>query len=768
MFVSSCSLVAQIQGNGGVPKSLKAQFDAKTIDTHFYPSPDIAALQAEDALTDRSGNAPWRFGYNQYTNVSTSAAGTWHTLANGDRLWQVKLVCENALTINLTFENTTIPAGNLLYAFNPSKDFILGAFTQEHIYEGQLGTELIPGTTAVLEYYVPKGNPVGNVQVAIVTHGYRSANEFMEKAFGSSGACNHNVNCPEGANWQNQRNGVVMLVSGSSGFCSGSLVNNTQNNGKPYVLTANHCYSNPATWIFRFNWQGTDCPNPTASPSFQSLSGAVLRARDTPSDFCLVEITGGLQAGSVPTTFTPYFNGWDNSGSTPQMGCGIHHPSGDIKKISFENDPLISTTFGTCPANSHWGVTNWDTGVTEGGSSGSPLFDQNHHIIGQLHGGASACGAASLSDEYGKFSWSWNPAGTDSTKQLKYWLDPSNSGAVFIDGFDPLNATPVALDASISAPSLVPVSVCATDYTPTFTILNNGTSILSSATITYVLDGGAPQTMNWNGSLSQWQSQVVTLANVSLTPGAHTFQASVSNPNAGTDENPANDAASNSITVAAIAETAGMLKVSLLTDNYADETYMELSDANGVVVWSEGNENVAGNFGTGNTPAPTDNTNPLSNNTAYTYDIPLTSFDCYTFTIYDYYGDGMGAQQWGGTDGSLSLSNHLNALLYTLPAPDFGASTSYTFKNVSDASVLELNNSWKLYPNPSNGFINIEWMHPTAVQLSILDIYGKQLEQHSLASKQVQLDVSSLSAGTYFVRVISENGAVSMRQFIKK
>jgi hypothetical protein len=82
----------------------------------------------------------------------------------------------------------------------------------------------------------------------------------------------------------------------------------------------------------------------------------------------------------------------DNTGATPQSAVGIHHPSGDIKKISFENQPLISTTFGSCPPNSHWGVTDWDLGVTEGGSSGSPLYDQNHLIIGQLHGGASACG----------------------------------------------------------------------------------------------------------------------------------------------------------------------------------------------------------------------------------------------------------------------------------------------------------------------------------------------------------------------------------------
>ena len=152
-----------------------------------------------------------------------------------------------------------------------------------------------------------------------------------------------NVACPDGIPWENQIRSALMLVSGSSGFCSGAMINNTQNDGTPYVLTANHCYSNPASWIFRFNWQSATCANPGSSPSFVSLSGAVLRSRRVPSDFALVEITGGLINGTVPDTYNTYFPGWDNSDDIPTSALCVHHPSGDIKKLAFDNNALSSS-----------------------------------------------------------------------------------------------------------------------------------------------------------------------------------------------------------------------------------------------------------------------------------------------------------------------------------------------------------------------------------------------------------------------------------------
>ena len=769
LLITSTSLFAQIQGNGGLPTSTKLVLNDKVIQQWVYAQPDITALAAEDALIDEQGIAPWRFGFNNYTNLNTTNAGSWFDLPNGARLWLAKVKCEGALTVNLTFEQTSIPNGNKLFVYNAAKDFILGAFTQEHIYDGQLGTELIPGEEAIIEYYVAPKNNLGFVQLATVTHGYRTANEFLEKAFGSSGSCNMNVNCPDGMPWTPQRNSAVMLVSGSSGFCSGALINNTQNDGKPYVLTANHCYSNPATWVFRFNWQAIDCPNPGASPTFQSLSGAVLRSRRTPSDFCLVEITGGLVNGTVPLDYNPYFSGWDKSGNIPTATVSIHHPSGDIKKISFDDAaPSISQGMGSTEANSTWTV-EWDRNTTtEGGSSGSPLFDQNHRIIGQLWGGGASCQNLSAPDYYGRVSNSWEPAGSNSTNQLKFWLDPSNSGAAFIDGFDPNNTTVVALDAALSAAQLTAQALCGDNYLPSVSLMNVGTTVLTSAQISYQIDNGAVQQYNWSGTLNQWQAQTISLPLIQLAAGSHTFSATVSNPNQALDENTSNNQSVANLAVTAVPETIDILKITLTTDDYADETYVEVRNAAGAIIWSDGNEAISGNFGTGGFPAPTDPTTPLQNNTTYNYDIPLTAFECYTFVIYDFYGDGLGASQWGGTDGALSLADNNSVNIYTLPAADFGDSSATVVRHIDDVSIDEVAFNLTIAPNPASAELFINWYNDAQMHIQLFDVCGKQLLSLKQENSATTLDIQGFAAGTYLLQLTDTNGQVVKKKFVKQ
>ena len=741
----SVQLIHAQQGNGGNSHYFPKE-GWKTIPQISYPTPDVDALRQEDLILDEQGEQPWRFGFNHPTLINSTSNGTWIQAKNGDLIWLVRIKCPEALTINLAFNQTEIPDGNELYVYNPDKTFILGKFTQNHLYEGQLGTELVPGEEVIVEYYVPANHQKGNVQINKVTHGYRTAREFQEKAFGSSGACNVNVNCPQGAPWAQERNGVVMLVSGSNGFCSGSLVNNTLNNGKPYVLTANHCYSNPASWIFRFQWQGAGCNNPASSPSFQWLSGAVLRSRNAPSDFCLVEITGGLQGGTVPTAFTPYFNGWDNSGNIPTSAVGIHHPAGDIKKISFENNPLVSTSFGGSPANSHWGVTGWDEGVTEGGSSGSPLFDQNHRIIGQLHGGASACGAPVLSDEYGKISYSWTPANSDSTNQLKYWLDPNQSNATFVNGYDPSGGVPVQVDPFVGAVGGVSGTFCGAIVSPTVSISNGGAVTLTSLTINYGYDGANNLTYNWSGSLAQWQSATITLPPASLGGGNHSFSASVSNPNTGVDENNLNNTQSSNFVVVINGQTVVM---DLTLDCYGSETSWELQNASGTVLY------------TGN--GYQDNTSGL-NSVNWCLD-----YGCYSYIINDSYGDGLYGLPFCQNSGSVEITYLGDSLTgISTDSSDFGDQAVLPFC-VDQISLDELNMvALNVFPNPAQNILFLSAQaHLTSY--SILDLSGKTVLTQALENTlQTPVNIAFLSKGMYTVLVTVNNELTLVRKFIKE
>ena len=745
-FIATISYAQQ--GDGGQPKGAKTSIDIKTVEELVFAQPNIEQLRTEDAVNDHTGSGPWRFGFNNMTNLNTTNSGTWFDLPNGDLIWLVKLTCTNALTVNLSLNDVKLPEGNELYVYNPDKDFILGKFTANHLYEGELGTELVPGQTAIVEYYIPAANRdlANGLTIYRVTHGYRTAAEYHEKAFGSSGSCNMNVNCADGAPWVDQRNSAVMLVSGGSGFCSGALINNTQNDGKPYVLTANHCYSSPTSWVFRFNWQATACTNPSASPTFQSLSGAVLRSRRSPSDFCLVEITGGLVNNTVPLTYSPYFAGWDNSGTNPTSTVSIHHPSGDIKKISFDDAAAAPVTAMGSEAQGCWGV-EWDRNTTtEGGSSGSPLFDQSKRIIGQLWGGGASCSNLSAPDYYGRLSKSWNPSGSNSTNQLMFWLDPTSSNATFINGYDPNGSTSVALDAGLSTPQGVAGTLCTATVTPQVTITNSGTSTLTALTINYGFDGPTNLTFNWTGSLAQYQTTVVTLPTATLAGGNHTFNAIISNPNGAADENASNNTIASSFTTVVGGLIAGL---TLNLDCYASETAWQLTTSTGSVLFS----------GSGYV-----DDNPITVNENF-----CLNYGCYNFTITDTYGDGLtGCSAANGGAGSyqITFNGAIKAELTEAQA-NFGPTNTQNFCIIDDTGLedLAISNSVSVYPNPANESLTVTANGLNLTVVDVLSLTGQLLQNIPSEGTAVKVNVADLAAGVYFIRVTTEQG-IALKQII--
>jgi PKD repeat protein len=137
----------------------------------------------------------------------------------------------------------------------------------------------------------------------------------------------------------------------------------------------------------------------------------------------------------IPKTYGVYYNGWDWSGEGGDEGIGIHHPEGDLKMVSTYTDELISSDYlgvNPNPEGKYWKVTWAETenghGVTEGGSSGSPIFNEEGYVVGALSGGRASCSATDKPDFYGKFSYSWESNGNTPERQLKPWLDPINSG----------------------------------------------------------------------------------------------------------------------------------------------------------------------------------------------------------------------------------------------------------------------------------------------------------------------------------------------------
>ncbi len=452
-FSFSLNFFGQVT-NEGTPASWDMVDSKNNITSIKLPKLNMKKIQAEDEINDKIRAKPWRFGYKHKVNHGLDNAGSWTSLSNGDRIWRILFESKGALSLNFIFNQFHMPDGGKVYVYSDDRTDLLGAYTAVQNQEsGMLGTWLVEGDKIWVEYLEPKNVAgQGKLNIASVTHQYRSA-ETM-KALNDSGACNKDVDCPIGADFESQRDvlkkAVSLILANGSDFCTGTLINNTNEDNKPYILTANHCFfrndgsstgANPATLAFRFNWISptpicSGFTNSTNGPTNMTLSGSTMRVNNSDSDVVLLEINN-----PIPTDWDVNYAGWDRSGATPSFVVSIHHPSGDIMKIARDNSGVIKSSHSIDggPVAQTWDITTagggWELGVTERGSSGGALFDQNGRIIGQLFGGAAFCNGTNdngLLDFYGRFDVSWDNGGTAPT-QLKDWLDPANTNPVTLD-----------------------------------------------------------------------------------------------------------------------------------------------------------------------------------------------------------------------------------------------------------------------------------------------------------------------------------------------
>lgn len=407
--------------------------DAPALALWTAPPVDVPKLLAEDALRDGIP-APVRVGFPMKSDLSPARGGSWAPLPDGSRVWRVQVSSKDALWIALGFGTFRLQPGGVLWAYDPARETVRGPYTSADVHEhGQLWLAPIAGDTVIVELLWPKdlADETPNIHLGTVSHGYKpwgGIGRAKDEPGVDAGSCNIDVNCPLGDDWQDEKRGVVNLLSGGSGYCSGSLIVTSARDCENYVLTAAHCLSSSgeaASTVFQFNFERPACGSGTP-PSDQTSSGSTLVATTSASDATLLRMSNEpLEA------FDAYYNGWSRSTTaSPEAWC-IHHPNNDEKKISYNDDTLLP---GENYGPNHWRIDNWEQGTTEPGSSGSPLFDQNSRIIGQLHGGTASCSSITY-DEFGKLDVSWEGGGAPSSR-LRDWLDPGNTGAVTQDGLD--------------------------------------------------------------------------------------------------------------------------------------------------------------------------------------------------------------------------------------------------------------------------------------------------------------------------------------------
>ena len=362
---------------------------------------------------------------------------------DGSWLWTLRLESPGALFMSTKFSRFLIPEGASVAFIARNGVYEAGPFTTEHVKAtGRFGTPMIPGDQMTIEVQIPAGVQQPELVVESVSHGYKDVlgiGRFLDDNFdqaeplstqrGGPFACQRDIVCPEGQPYIQLKDAIAEGYDGEY-VCSGQLINNTRNDGRYLYITAAHCewWRDPSTMTYYWDYANQTCGgNDYPSFTFSTGSTDLFHSPNPNNDINLLELDGTDLEGD----FDVYYAGWNRGTTPPTSTVAITHPADKPLQIAIDEDPAIDCAQGGCPGGwggNYWRIDDYEVGVTEGGSSGGGLFDQNQQLVGVLTGGVGTNCSNFGWDEYYKFSSEW--------AQLQPYLDPDNTGALNVPGWD--------------------------------------------------------------------------------------------------------------------------------------------------------------------------------------------------------------------------------------------------------------------------------------------------------------------------------------------
>jgi lysyl endopeptidase len=781
----------------------------KTTPPFNLTPPDMASIQQEDIERDHNGDL-YRIGVHTMTNITTTSAGVWTSMPNGDRVWQLKINYPGAEALSFLFDRFHIYGGSTFDVFdNDGKRLHLTLTAADVLDHGMQNVALCFGDEMTLQLTEPAGTQASDILIDRISYDYRSTGAPAKlKDFNDSEACEINVNCsPVGDQWQDEKRGVarILVVEGSmQGWCTGSLVNNTAQDCKPLFLTALHCGvnstpSNFNQWRFYFRYEASGCTDPASQGTLANnfITGCVQKASsndgggDTGSDFLLVQLGSAANEAATITTlksanFNAYWNGWDANNSVTTVGVGIHHPAGDIKKISTFGGTTVSAGWNGNGLQSHWRLS-WSAnanghGVTEGGSSGSPLFNNsNGRIVGTLTGGSSFCNALTSPDFYGKMSYHWNSNTTAGNIPLKNFLDPGNTGLLVLNG----SSNP-----------------CSAPQAPVANFVASATNVNPGTTVTFTDQStNTPTTWAWSvspatgwayagGTSASSQNPQITFN----TAGQYTITLTASNATGSDQEVKTNYIVVSSSTAPCTAATTIGCATGDGNEYIAGVTLNTLNNTSNCSTYTAGSQTTTLTKGSSYTVAVTtaivgstnaayiddelavwiDFNNDLDFNDAgeqVGYSIATQSAFTTSFNFTVPVGAATGTvkmrvrMHYSGSDvGDGPISPCGNAT--------YGEVEDYNITLVASTADLteqDLLNAVSVFPNPVNEAVSADLTNFTseAVSVELIDMTGKVLaSQVNVQGTIAQFPMQQLAKGLYQVR-ISTNGTAITKRVVK-
>jgi hypothetical protein len=351
------------------------------------PALDVTPYLEEDRKARKQRMHRTRIGVMRSVSITPDRDGEWSEPEAGVHIWRVEVQSPGAKMLKLRLDKVLLSEETELYIYagNEIEMFRSGDISASKT----VFSTLLTSDSARVEL-MQRSTPATSSPVAIsgIGHLYRAPGEIADQ----DGACEIDASCHP--DWSDTGNAVgIMTGVDFEGVyqCSGAMINSNRGDFSPLFLTAHHCFVSPdvgPSISIRWFYKTSSCGGELL-PTLIS-NGSAFLADSLESDTTLIEPLGTLPDGIT-------WAGWSIDGQSGAI-TGLHHPMGAPLRISFGN--IISPD----PTAPEFHRVSWDSGVTEPGSSGSPLLNSSHLIIGELQGGFSSCTAAHDPDYYGRLA----------------------------------------------------------------------------------------------------------------------------------------------------------------------------------------------------------------------------------------------------------------------------------------------------------------------------------------------------------------------------
>jgi hypothetical protein len=326
--------------------------DSKGIYIRTEVNEEFEIIVDEDRLKDLPTN---QYGVPEDVEINLKNWGKWYKASNG-RIWKLQIRSAGASSLNLSFNSLHIPENSKLFIYTEDGQILMGPITNQYnTKKSTFLTDLLPGEAIVLEYFeheLDRNKTLFSIDRVI--HGIRQEYAIDSR---TASSCEIEVSCPEGANWTNQSEGVVMILYNNGKLCSGALLNDACQDWKPFILSAFHCFDqgddlgecgngfNDGTLddeqylfnnlAFRVAYKTSTCNG--SIMAYETLVGGDFVSGHSDYDFILLEADNRPS----PSTSTDIrYLAWDAGAVSSSSGAILHHPGGSIT-------PMEITTYTT-------------------------------------------------------------------------------------------------------------------------------------------------------------------------------------------------------------------------------------------------------------------------------------------------------------------------------------------------------------------------------------------------------------------------------------